>query len=135
MKRKIILIIVCFLLIGCGKKEEQIIDNKEEIKEDLIKLVSNDKRIVYQDEENYKVFYYEEDKVISYKIYIDYKTIDSAKNTLDIIKVNYSSNKDIKSVDREAQFIVITYNEEYVKKNYTTTEELKKTFSNLKEIK
>ena len=124
------------MLIGCNKQEEEkIADNKFEETEELIQLSSNDKRLVFQDGENYKVFNYEEDKITGYKNYMNYKTIESARNTVDIIKVNYSNDEDIKEVTREAQFIVITYNDDYIKNNFTTIDELRKSLSSLKEIK
>ena len=135
MKKKIILIIICLMLIGCGKEEEKIVENKPEVLEETITIKSDDKKMVYQDGDKYKVFDYKDDIITGYKIYIDYKTIDSAKNTLDIIKVNYSNDLDVSSVTRDAQFIVITYNDKYVKDNYTTMDNLKKSLNNLKEIK
>ena len=91
--------------------------------------------VFFDNEENYLVFDYLEDNVTSYKIYMNYNTIDSAVNTLDIIKVNYSDNKDIESVTREGQYIVITYTKDYVKEHYTTITELRKTLSSLTEVK
>ena len=133
--RKIILVIVCLMLIGCGKQDEKPVENISNNTEELIKITSDDKKIVYLDEDKYLVFSYVDNNITGYKIYLDYKSIDSAINTLDIVKVNYSNNVDILSVTREAQFIVVTYKDEYVKKNYTSVDELKKSLSELKEIK
>jgi len=123
------------MLVGCGKEEEKIVENKPEVLEETITIKSDDKKVVYQDDDKYKVFDYKDNLITGYKIYIDYKTIDSAKNTLDIIKVNYSNDIDVSSVTRNAQFIVITYNDKYVKENYTTIDDLKKSLNDLKEIK
>ena len=133
--KKFILIIICLMLIGCGKQENIPVENKTDNNEELIKITSDDKKLVYFDEEKYLVFSYVNNEITEYKLYLDYKTIDGAKNTLDIIKVNYSNDKDISSVNREAQFIVVTYKDDYVKKNYTSVDELKKSLSELKEIK
>ena len=133
--KKFILIIICLMLIGCGKQENIPVENKTDNNEELIKITSDDKKLVYFDEEKYLVFSYVNNEITGYKLYLDYKTIDGAKNTLDIIKVNYSNDKDISSVNREAQFIVVTYKDDYVKKNYTSVDELKKSLSELKEIK
>ncbi len=138
MKKKIYLlfIVICLFLVGCEKQEiENTVTNEPISNESLIKINSNDKMIVFLDGDKYLVFDYLENNVTGYSVYLDYKTIDSAKNTLDIIKVNYANDEDILSVTRNAQFIVIKYSEEYVKKNYTTISDLRKSLSNLKEVK
>ena len=133
--KKFILIIICLMLIGCTKQADKPVENLNTNTEELIKITSDDKKIVYLDEDKYLVFSYVGNNITGYKIYLDYKSIDSAINTLDIVKVNYSNNVDILSVTREAQFIVVTYTDEYVKKNYTSVDELRKSLSELKEIK
>ena len=139
MKKKfflLIIIIPCLLISGCKDHNEgKIANTNNEVEESTIKIFSNDKRLVFYNTENYLVFDYQDDLITGYKVYMDYETIDSAKNTLDIIKVNYSSDESVKSVDREGQYIVITYTDEYVKNTYTTKEELYKSLSDLKEVK
>lgn len=79
MKKGLVLIIICLLLVGCGniKKEE----NNEKPKKEVEKysLVSTDNRLVFKNENSYEVVYYENGIITKVESAIKFDTKEEAE--------------------------------------------------------
>lgn len=90
MKKVFCLLAICIILVGCGKvKNNDIKPNKEEqIKK--YSLVSTDDRLVFKNDNNYEVVYYENGKIVKVESAIKFDTEAEAKRYF--LKESYGSS-------------------------------------------
>lgn len=103
MKNKLIIVLLlCILLCGCS--------------DDI-----NDNKYVYQTDENIQyVFYYENETVTDFKIYVNFFDNETANNSLEQYKKTVESDTNIEDVTVDGKYIVIDYKKGYVKQNFGT---------------
>ncbi len=92
MKKIVVLILITFLLTGCGAIKKI---SKEKTGEKY-SLVSTSDRLVFQDGDNYEVIYFENEKIVKVESAIKFKTEEEAKDYY--LKENYGNNDTIKLV-------------------------------------
>lgn len=158
MKKKYLLglfvIIMCFVLVGCGQAEENESGNNS-IKQDEIEnnnnnnqnetqdnttqndaadieLYSDDTKIVFKNDQGRAVYYYSGKEITAYHVYIDYETAANANIALSVL--NTEENETIESAHVEGKYLVIVYkkstyeslNVDTLRMVYSYLEELKK---------
>ena len=136
MKKKLLvmaLIMVSIItLTGCETKKETkkttpTKDNIKEVNPDTLK--SDDQKIVLASDIAKYVFYYEEDKVTAYYIYVDCQTEENAK---EILKTRNKTETD-KEVFVNGKYLVMEQTEDQYEN--LRKDDVVKMFSDLKEVK
>ena len=160
MKRKflfsLLVVLSLFLVVGCGSKKDsetkpksnntdEVIDkidqsnnnsnNDDSSALENINLYSDDKQIVFANQNVKMVFTYEGDTITGYYEYIDYQDKSLANQALAALK--YADDKDeddntIKDYYVKGTYLVIEYKESEFEG--TTLEDIKRTYSYLEEI-
>ncbi len=148
MKKFILLIILLVATVGitgCGDNNLDPLkdlenynndnnDNNNNNDDDFnINLYSDDTKLVYDFSGIYKiVYYYSGDTITGLEYYYDYESAEMANIAIAGIKSTYSSEDNIKSIDRKGSVIIIKFKEEEFED--LTVEEVKRTYSFLKEV-
>lgn len=138
MKNVISIIILLLLLTGCGtknnnsmneKNNNQVNDNSNED----IKLYSDDSKIVFKQSNNsYLVFYYEEDKITGYELYLNYEDSSTASVAYNVLKDNHSAYNNVKNIYQNGKYVVIEFNEEEY--NAYSLEDVKRVYEKLEQV-
>ena len=158
MKKKFLLslfiVLSLFLVVGCGtKKDSESKDEKNNVDEvidkidnsnkdddtsstsDDLELYSDDKQIVFANQNVKMVFTYEGDTITGYYEYIEYPSRDLAKKAYEALK--YANDKDedgntIKNYSLKGAYLVVEYEESEFEG--TTLEDIKTAYSFLEEV-
>ena len=156
----ILLILMCFILTGCGNKSEETSTNESnkntqnnstsidtEIKTnnntttqdktsvddvDIVELYSDDSKLVFKSADTvYMVFTYSGDKITGYSTYADCGSVSGANAAL--IEYNKNPDEEVKRVYTKGQYFVAEFKEsEYVG---LSVSEIRQAMSYLQEIK
>ena len=128
MKKRILIsilvIAVCFVLIGCGKENNENIsdpnnttnnvennsnnENTNTSTNDNIHLYSDNTKYVFEFENVTYVFYYSGDEITAYHTYIDYEDAATAQYAYQFLK-----KEDLEEVDKyyvSGKYLVFEYN-------------------------
>lgn len=146
MKKKIIIgtiIIMCFLLVGCGKSNDDIeetIDNNQtnnvntsgesNAKSEDIKLYSDNTKYVFEMGNVKHVFYYSGEEITAYHAYLDYGDANTAQLSYNLLKA-----EDLDDVDKyyvNGKYLVFEYNKSQYEDMKAS--DLKTAYSYMKEI-
>jgi len=123
---------MCFVLAGCGCNRKENKDDKPkeltQIEKTINNLYTDEKKLVYNNNDIYKiVYYYEEDEITGLEHYYEYKNEAEAETKYKEDLEKYKDNFSIKKITKSGKYVVYTMvGEEYEGK---TVEEIKKTYS------
>lgn len=141
MKKILFCLLIClvsFTLTGCGDKEKtnesDVNDtNNNDVSDIDVDLYSDDTKLVFDFNNIYKiVYYYEGSSITGLEYYYNYEDVATAKYAISMIKSQYEELDTVESVKQNGKYIVIKFKEEEF--NDTTVEEVKQTYSYLKQI-
>lgn len=112
------------------KKDEELI---KEIKEKLLEydeLYSDENKLVYNSEDEYKVVvHYKDDKVLTLEYYFDFETESKANTSIELLKKEFP---DIENVVQEGRYVKAIFKEDLYKD--LTLKEIKEEFKDLEEL-
>ena len=123
MKKLVFVLIICLFLIGCGKVEKKNIKEKNIEK---YSLVSSKERLVFKNNNNYEIVYYENDKIIKVESAIKFDSAAAAKRHY--LEESYGNNGTINYIDDV--FIVLQDSDYWEDYKDLNKEELKDYLSN-----
>ena len=94
--KKLLILLFCLCLVGCGKvtKEKEKINKEDKIQK--YSLVSSVDRLVFKNENNYEVVYYENDKIVKVESAIKFDTKEEAQRHYK--EESYGSSETLKCI-------------------------------------
>ena len=95
--KKVLYLLLVFLLVGCVEIKKNPAPEPKEVKKEKYSLVSSDDRLVFKEDNNYEIVYYEDFKIVKVEIAIKFDSEEEAMKHYKIESTRISEG--IKYVD------------------------------------